>query len=295
MSLRSSFLAGTVLAGMSLGYAGRSYGATCVGSFTTPGYQQFCTVGRDGTYRLIATGAQGSDYWTTWSGGRGARTGGDFVLTAGTVLHIAVGRSPPDTWRYGGGGSGSFVALGDDALTSLPLVVAGGGGAANGEIGPVYDNYGRYGPVYIGYNFLGSDGGAGGASVGGNGSSGNPHRGEGRGFYDTPSREGRGFARGGRNSSYYGDWYAGGGGGFTGGFSGPDWRAGGGGTSFIAPGATNAFNVPGVRSGRGSVRIKYVPAIPLPGGAGLMLAGLGALAGAGAMRRRSVGGAGRGG
>jgi hypothetical protein len=105
-------------------------GNTLNGSVTVSGQgiQQF-TVPISGIYRIEARGARG--YNASSFGGRGAIMGGDFNLTAGTVLKIVVGQEGQvnplaGTLQFGGGG-GSFVSL----LNNTPLVVAGGGGGSH--------------------------------------------------------------------------------------------------------------------------------------------------------------------
>ena len=92
------------------------------------GIQQF-TVPVTGNYRIEARGARG--YNPSGFGGRGAIVSGDFNLTVGTVLKIAVGQEgqvnpAAGTLQFGGGG-GSFVSL----LNNTPLIVAGGGGGSH--------------------------------------------------------------------------------------------------------------------------------------------------------------------
>lgn len=79
-----------------------------------------------GLYDIIAYGAQGG-LGGVDSGGIGAEIGGDFMLTAGEVLSIAVGgrgRVNVSGPLAGGGGGGSFL-VGPD---NTPLIIAGGGG-----------------------------------------------------------------------------------------------------------------------------------------------------------------------
>jgi PEP-CTERM motif len=104
-------------------------------------------VPQTGTYQILAFGAQGGSGACTipvfcfggppgGAGGLGAEIGGDFSLTAGENLLIAVGGkgvdSPPGTGS-GGGGGGSFVV----GPNSMPLIIAGGGGggAVSGGLG----------------------------------------------------------------------------------------------------------------------------------------------------------------
>ena len=80
------------------------------------------TAPTDGIYEIVAFGAQGGSSFGH-GGGLGAEIGGDFVLTAGETLRIAVGAMGGSS-AVGGGGGGSFVV--DPG--SMPLVIAGGGG-----------------------------------------------------------------------------------------------------------------------------------------------------------------------
>jgi hypothetical protein len=78
------------------------------------------------TYEIIAFGAQGGGEDLFGSsglseGGKGAAIGGNFSLTAGEVLQIAVGGA--GSFSDGGGGGGSFVV----GPGNTPLVIAGGG------------------------------------------------------------------------------------------------------------------------------------------------------------------------
>ena len=81
------------------------------------------TVPIAGTYQIVAFGAQGGGSMTGQNigvGGLGAEFGGNFNLTAGEILEIAVGGAGSGI----GGGGGSFVVGPGNA----PLVIAGGGG-----------------------------------------------------------------------------------------------------------------------------------------------------------------------
>jgi hypothetical protein len=82
------------------------------------------------TYQILAFGAQGGSVTflgTIGAGGRGAEIGGDFSLTAGEMLQIAVGGSGVTVGGVSsGGGGGSFVV----GPGNTPLVIAGGGGGA---------------------------------------------------------------------------------------------------------------------------------------------------------------------
>ncbi len=91
--------------------------------FTYTGSLVTFTVPTADTYQILAYGAQGGDSgFPGGTGGRGAEIGGDFILTAGEILEIAVGGAG----RGIGGGGGSFVV----GPGNTPLVIAGGGGGA---------------------------------------------------------------------------------------------------------------------------------------------------------------------
>jgi hypothetical protein len=53
------------------------------------------------TYQILAFGAQGGTVSFVGPGGRGAEIGGDFSLTAGEILQIAVGGAGSDTGGVG--------------------------------------------------------------------------------------------------------------------------------------------------------------------------------------------------
>ena len=98
-------------------------------TMATPGIQLW-TVPTTGRYRIAAVGARGAQNSASYSGGQGARIQGDFDLTAGDVLQIAVGQVGVGNATHGnenGGGGGSFVVAQDG---NTPLIVAGGGGGA---------------------------------------------------------------------------------------------------------------------------------------------------------------------
>lgn len=88
------------------------------------------TVPETGTYQIIAYGAQGGNDIFNGSvlgaGGLGAEIGGNFILTKGEVLQIAVGGAGSDSNNAGGGGGGgSFVVRPPPATRRwLLLVVA---------------------------------------------------------------------------------------------------------------------------------------------------------------------------
>jgi len=92
----------------------------------TQGIQEW-TVPADGDYRITAYGAQGSS-----SSGKGAKIIGDFSLTQGMVLKIAVGQEGSGTAGKSGGG-GSFVVKSPYNSNSSILIIAGGGGGGTGN------------------------------------------------------------------------------------------------------------------------------------------------------------------
>jgi hypothetical protein len=91
------------------------------------------TVPTTGSYQILAFGAQsGNGFFNgIGAGGRGAEIGGDFRLTAGETLQIAVGGKGSDEGAGGAGGGGSFVV----GPGNTPLVIAGGGGGGGGFFG----------------------------------------------------------------------------------------------------------------------------------------------------------------
>src|SRR5690348_9929972 len=127
------------------------------------------TVPETGIYQILAFGAQGGDLSTSDGsfssiGGRGAQIRGDFNLTSGAVLQIAVGGAgmPSTSFGAGGGGGGGSFVIGHG---STPLVIAGGGGGAGVVTRPVVAGTG-------GGGLTGPDGGGFGGGNGGNGGAG---------------------------------------------------------------------------------------------------------------------------
>ena len=119
----------------------------------------------DGGYQIVAFGAQGGNISVSGvvgPGGRGAAISGDFSLTAGENLQIAVGGVGGSSGPGGGaaGGGGSFVV----APGNKPLVVAGGGGGGGLEINPH--------PPPGGPTIIGGLPGGGGVTASGNGNGG---------------------------------------------------------------------------------------------------------------------------
>src|SRR5689334_2806411 len=116
-----------------------SYARAVPFDFTYTGSLVAFTVPATDTYRILAFGAQGgnsgpfTDGGATGMGGRGAEIAGDFSLTAGEALQIAVGGAGEGGTGGGGGGGGSFVV----GPGNTPLVIAGGGGGGGSVlVGP---------------------------------------------------------------------------------------------------------------------------------------------------------------
>src|SRR6266849_211456 len=126
-TMRQRLLAGTsLLALLAWGSAARAtpFDFTYTGSLVT------FPVPTTGTYEITAFGAQGGSGLSGAVGGRGAEIGGDFTLTAGEVLQIAVGGAGAGSIQFyvgSGGGGGSFVV----GPGNTKLVIAGGGGGAS--------------------------------------------------------------------------------------------------------------------------------------------------------------------
>ena len=94
------------------------------------GIMQF-TVPETAKYIIRAEGAGHSSASTSNTHGGGARIQASFNLEIGKFLWILVGQTnnQPDSSRaFAGGAGGSFVTYGDVFATSVPLVIAGGGG-----------------------------------------------------------------------------------------------------------------------------------------------------------------------
>ncbi len=245
---------------------GQTYVFDHSGSFTN------WTVPETGFYRITAIGAQGGSVTNGIAGGFGAKIGGDFSLTSGETLSIAVGGQGGGGDDSGGGGGGSFVTL-----PSSALVIAGGGGGAGvseaGGSGLVGGNGGDGGGSggfggSNGFGGGGADGGGGGGSGGSGGSGafgtggfgfsaglGGGGGGYGGGYGGFGGGGGGGRGGGGGGGGYSG----GGGGGNSGGFGGGG--GGGGGGSYNA--GLNPIGVAGFQSGNGLVEIVAVPILSI--------------------------------
>jgi len=240
-------------------------------NFDSTGDFEYWTVPATGVYRITAFGAQGDGF-----GGGGAEIGGDFSLTSGQVLSIAVGGYGGDAagegggggGAGGGGGGGSFVTLSGNAL-----VIAGGGGGA----GTVDSDYFRGGPGLVGgkgglVGGAGGDGGSGGFGGPGGanfGYAGSHAGGGGGGFRGNGGNGGQGAPDAGGGGWSGAGAGGGGGGGFSGGAGGlttfggasTGGYGGGGGGSFNA--GLNPIGVAGFRTGNGLVQIMVVPKLSI--------------------------------
>ena len=107
-----------------------SYSSTDLsGEVTVSNGIQSWTAPSDGTYTIIAYGAQGGGS----DGGKGAKISGEFTLTSGTVIKILVGQQGLTVNTSGfeaSGGGGTFVTKSPHNDNNSILVVAGGGGGS---------------------------------------------------------------------------------------------------------------------------------------------------------------------
>ncbi len=171
--MKQILLAGASLLALALGMT-EAGAVPTVFSFT--GASTTYTVPTTGTYSLLALGARGgSGNRNSSPGGLGARSSGDFTLTAGDVLFIAAGgqgqsdnSAPVSSFSFGGGGGeGSWIF--DQTTATLLAVAGGGGGGYNGTRGfariTTNGGAGSYGGGAGGT--LGSGGGGGASGAGG--------------------------------------------------------------------------------------------------------------------------------
>jgi hypothetical protein len=267
--------------------------------FTYTGSLVTFTVPESGLYQILAFGAQGGSGMFSGTlggavGGRGAEIGGNFSLTVGEILQIAVGGAGGDENSFGGGGGGggSFVV----GPGNTPLVIAGGGGGG-----------GAFDFLPGGGGLTGPDGGGQDGGIGGNGGAGSVFSGGGGGGGGFFSAGGDGFFGGGGGGAFpdltggtgsvnggFGGGGgsvrgAGGGGGYSGGGGGAAspgaFGPGGGGGSFDA--GINQILVADFQAGNGEVIITQIPAaVREPASVGLVGASLVGLAAAMWRRRR---------
>jgi hypothetical protein len=285
MKMKLVLLAGTAF--LSLAASGSAARAVPF-DFTDTGSLVTFAVPTTDTYQILAFGAQGGtrSFNGLGASGQGAEIGGDFRLTAGETLQIAVGGAGSDETDGGGGGGGSFVVGPGNA----PLVIAGGGGGGGGNLGGALPGQG---------GLTGPDGGGDSGGAGGNGGGGAGTFGGGGGFL---SAGGNGLLGGGGGGAFpdlaggsVGGGFGGGGGAAGGAGGGSGYSAGGGGIRSAGgdgPGGgggsfdagTDQILVADLQTGNGEVVItELAAAVPEPASIALLGAGLLGLA---AVRRR---------
>jgi hypothetical protein len=238
-------------------------------NFNNTGGFQTWTVPATGLYNITAFGAQGG-FGDVGGGGLGAEIGGEFSLSSGQVLTIAVGGAGTGGGFGGGGGGGSFVVSIASGTTNALVIAGGGGGGSDfnfpgggGIVGSGGSGYGGVGGA------AGTIGGAGGGGFLGNGGPGGYFGGGGFGFPaglaggTNISEFNGGFGGGGGSGGYTQDTGGGGGGGggYTGGNGGSGALGGdnissSGGGSYNA--GSNPIGVAGYQSGNGLVEIVRV-------------------------------------
>ncbi|AFL80257.1 HYR domain-containing protein [Aequorivita sublithincola DSM 14238] len=236
-------------------------------AINTQGIQEW-TVPVTGPYSIEAVGAQGGAY-SGFPGGLGASIKGEFILTAGDVINIAVGQLGSGTGSMAaGGGGGSFIY---NQSSMNALLVAGGGGGTTftgvGAINGLANNMGDVAGVFGPTNSAG-----GGGSLSFNGTSGQGFGGTGFlngatggcGWYYGSCNENRGGFGGGAGGSWEaGQDGGGGGGGYTGGDGGNgDADSGGSGGGSYNVG-TNQTNTAGANTGNGQIVITLLAAPPV--------------------------------
>jgi hypothetical protein len=246
--------------------------------FTFTGSLVTFTVPTTDSYQILAFGAEGgSSGLPGGDGGRGAEIGGDFSLTAGETLQIAVGGAGGGN----GGGGGSFVV---GPVNALLVIAGGGGGGGFAFAGGFPGQGGLHGP----------DGGGQGDGTGGNGGAGAPVccGGAGGGGFLSPGGNSITATGGGAFPGLAGGGFGGGGGGVFGGGGGGGYSGGAGGFGSIGGGVggggggsfdagTDQILVADFQTGNGEVVITEL--VPEPASIALLSAGLLSLA---AVRRR---------
>jgi hypothetical protein len=232
VKMKRLLLAGAAFLGLAA--SGTAARATLF-DFTYSGSLVDFTIPTTDTYQILAFGAQGGDgtfcaaTCFVGPGGRGAEIGGNFSLTAGEALQIAVGGMGASSLeQVPGGGGGSFVV----APGNTPLVIAGGGGGGGATVGgPLPGLGGLTGPD--GRTTVGGGGVENGGTGGRGGGNGVGGGGGGGGGFFTAGADAFGSSGGGGGGAFPGlAGGVGGGGGGDGGFGG-----GGGGGFFQHEGA----------------------------------------------------------
>ncbi len=256
-----------------------AYTGTSLQSLVTvadSGFQNW-SVPFSGRWAVTAVGAAGASATPGFNGGRGAQIYGEFVLTAGQSLRLAVGQlgSGVSSGGNGGGGGGSFVY---DVTGGTPLLIAGGGGGTRGAASQngcdasttSFAVTGSGGSPTSPCTVKGGGAGAGGiVSSGSWGSAGAGFNSNGGSDapYGTGGRSWAAFLVGGTDDFGCGGGFGGFGGGGSGGgcngggggggYSGGDggWIAGGGG-SFNS--GTSPAALAGVGTGHGTIILRYL-------------------------------------
>lgn len=232
-------------------------------TINTQGIQEW-TIPYTGMYTIEVAGAKGGDATGVYEGGLGALMKGDFQLTAGDLLKIAVGQKGENT-SYAGGGGGSFVSFNNN-----PLIIAGGGGGGN-SITNKNNGYdavtGTDGVASFTPGGTGGNGANGGMTQGGAG-----YLSDGLNLGSSGTAAAQSLLNGAAGGHGYGNYwggFGGGGAGFGGGGGGGGYSGGSGGKYTVsvaeAPGGgggsfnsgTNQFNSAGVNSSHGYVTITY--------------------------------------
>lgn len=211
------------------------------------GQQQY-EITTTGTYQIVAYGAQGgaTTYYGNVPGGQGAEIGGDFTLTAGTILDVYIGQQGVLNAVTAGGGGGTFIALDSSGSPGQLLIAAGGGGGAAYGDGGMNASLTTSG---VDGNAFGGNGGVGGTNGNGGGSAG---AGGGGGAY-LSGGGGSSWAGGGASfPSLAGGSDVGGGEGGYGGGGGGAYLGGGGGGGYSGGGGGGNERYDGVGGGGGS-------------------------------------------
>ena len=257
-----------VMALFLIGLIGTLTGSVAMAStISYTGVETTYTITSDGTYFILAGGAQGGSGEQN-PGGAGTEIEGSAFLTAGTQIDIVVGGQGltgdfGSIWG-GGGGGGTFAWI---AGSTTPLLIAGGGGGAG------YDGDGGIAATFYNTNGLsgsGVGGGAGGTAgqggAGGTGDGGSYNGGGGGGWLSAggnglgggPLAGTGGSGNGGGEISPFAGGLGGGddseagpfaNGGFGGG-GGGGWQGGGGGGGYSGGGGGDGLN-PGFPGGAG--------------------------------------------
>ncbi len=264
-----------------------AYGPGVV-TINTQGIQEW-VVPSSGNYRIEVVGAGGGSSSFGFTGGKGARMIGEFMLTSGTTLKILVGQAGLNSGCTPSGGGGTFVT----DFSNNPLIIAGGGGGSSTDFNGIDASTGNNGltnseATAPGGTFGGGGfacqintmddsryNGGGGGGLYGNGENAPSQTNGGFSFVNgglggianvhSPGHDG-GFGGGGGSAACTVG--GGGGGGYSGGAGGEHYtncsssylRSGGGGGGSFNSGA-NQNNLSGVNAGHGQVIITLLSAV----------------------------------